>query len=344
MVLRRRGERTTRGIALVAVLALAAAGCSGSSGEGSDDGAGDEAASTTAAAEETTTTTEAPVARSAGCGLAPDVEQPAQERPGDVELTFESGGVERIYRLGIPEGYDPDVPAPLLLNLHGSGSNALQASVYGDVPRLAGERGMVTVTPQGVDGQWQLVAAGTDATFLAELVDDVSARYCIDELRLHMIGMSLGAWKAASTACAEGRWASIALVTVEVFPGACEPMPVVAFHGTADPVVPYGEGGEPGIEVGGRNGRLPGVHQNMANWAESGGCDPEPAVERIGDDVERWIYEGCDEGVGVELYTIEGGGHTWPGADIDIADASMTTDTIDATEIALDWFEAHPRR
>jgi polyhydroxybutyrate depolymerase len=41
----------------------------------------------------------------------------------------------------------------------------------------------------------------------------------------------------------------------------------------------------------------------------------------------------------VELYTIFGGDHTWPGADIAIG---PTTPTVDATRLALDFFEAHP--
>ena len=50
----------------------------------------------------------------------------------------------------------------------------------------------------------------------------------------------------------------MSLVTVEVFPGKCDPLPVIAFHGRADPVVPYGEGAE--VEVTGtRNAGLPGA-------------------------------------------------------------------------------------
>jgi len=132
-------------------------------------------------------------------------------------------------------------------------------------------------------------------------------------------------------------FASAALVTVEVHPDGCPPLPVVAFHGTADATVPYGEGS--GHEFpDSPNAALPGTHDNIARWAKGNGCDPEPAVERIGDDVERWTYRGCT--ADVVLYTIFGGGHTWPGARIRIG---PTPGTIDATEIAFDWFEAHPR-
>lgn len=204
---------------------------------------------------------------------------------------------------------------------------------------------MIVASPQADGPLWELTGTGADADFLAELVDDLERRYCIDRDRIHLVGMSLGAWKSAITACtAAGRYASVSLVTVEVFPGTCQPLPVIAFHGTADATVPYGEGADPGVEVQGPNAALPGARDNAAAWAESARCDPDPLIERIGDDVERWRYEGCEPGVGVELHTIEGGGHTWPGADIVLGDPALTTATIDATELTLDWFEAHPRR
>ena len=330
-----------RFLAAASAVALALAACSDDSG--SSDDAGDSADATT---------TEAPapeVAASEGCGLEPDVALMTDEVLGDATATFdatgvEGGGVERTYRIAVPADYDPDVPVPLVLNLHGSGSNALQATAYGDLARAGTDRGMIVVAPDAIDAQWELLPVGTDGQFLDALLADVASRYCIDEDRVHAVGMSLGAWRAAAQACAfPGRIASIALVTVEVPANECEPMPVVAFHGTADPVVAYGEGGgtvDPGDAV---NAGLPGTLENMDGWATFGGCDPEPTVTPIEDDVTHHVWDGCDEGVGVELYTIIGGGHTWPGSAIVIGDPSATTDTIDATELALDWFETHPR-
>lgn len=79
----------------------------------------------------------------------------------------------------------------------------------------------------------------------------------------------------------------------------------------------------------------------MPRWAANNGCSQEKDVVRIEPDVDRWIYRDCPPGSGVELYSIDGGGHTWPGS---AAKLSRSTQTIDATTIALDWFDAHPRR
>ncbi|MBX3285762.1 MAG: hypothetical protein KF703_10505 [Actinobacteria bacterium] len=324
------------GLVVVAMLGLGAVGCS------SSDSAAPPTTGGPTTARPTTSTT---IPHSGGCGTEPDVARLSDETPGDVAATFASGGVARAYRLSVPPSYDPDEPAPLIVNLHGSGSNALQASVYGDVPRAAAERGVIVVTPEAVDGRWELGGTGPDADFLVALLDDVEGRYCVDLDRVHLMGMSLGAWKAAATACSfPDRFASVALVTVEVFPGSCDPMPVIAFHGTADATVAYGEGGGTVDDADTVNAGLPGALANIAAWAESGGCDPEPIDTEVGDDVKLRRFEGCDDGIGVELYTIVGGGHTWPGSDIALGDPKLTTDTIDATQLSLDWFEAHPAR
>lgn len=329
-----------------ATLVLAGGGAACSSGGSAGRAAAPVSSTTTSSAAPTATTAAAVSARpSAGCGRRPDVARLSAGRPGDVEQTFTSGGLERLYRLAIPTSYDPDVAAPLVVNLHGSGSNALEASAYGDVPRAAATRGMITVAPQAIGGRWELGGSGSDDDFLMALVDSIEARYCIDQARVHLVGMSLGAWKAAVTACAHpGRFASISLVTVEVFPGTCEPMPVLAFHGTADPVVAYGAGGGTVDQGDTPNAGVPGSLGNIARWARNGGCAPRPVITEIGDDVVRRRFRRCDAGVGVEHYTVIGGGHTWPGSDIDITDPALTSHTIDATALTLDWFQAHPAR
>lgn len=336
--------RRTPLVSSLLLVACVLASCSGSSDPPASSGAtsGPATAPTTATTLDPTDPAAVPVDASAGCGRAPDLARiDPEQRPGDAEATFAAVGVERRYRLGIPPDYDPGQAAPLLVNLHGAGSDALQAGAYSDLPRRAAERGMLTVAPEALGGRWELAGEGVDGDLLVGLVDDLEDRYCIDRNRVHLVGMSLGAWKAAATACTfDGRFASLALVTVEVFPGDCDPISMVAFHGRADVTVPYGEGAtvDP---TGSPNEGVSGTLDNVAAWAANAACDPEPVVARIGDDIEHRRYEGCATGLGVELYTVDDGGHTWPGSDIEIG---PTTQTIDATERILDWVEAHPRR
>jgi len=333
----RRVQAVTVGTLLVVLIAAC------SSGGPARDTAGTATRRPTSATSPTGSTTvnsgkATRAAATRGCGVPADVATIGAEAPGDVASAITVDGVERTYRLGIPTAYDPDEAAPVVMNLHGSGSTALQASVYGGVTREADERGFISITPDAIDGKWQLGGSGADHDFLLALVDDVEARYCVDRDRVFLIGMSLGAWKAAATACAAAPvFAAIALVAVEVHPDDCPPIPTVAFHGTDDAVVPYGEGSGKTFPKS-PNAGLPGTHENLAAWARGNDCDPKPAVKRIGADVERWSYRNCT--ADLDAYTVFGAGHTWPGADIEIG---ATTQTIDATQIAFDWFAAHPR-
>lgn len=312
------------GAVVLGVLALVAASCSSGS---------------TRAADEPTTATSGAKSGSTGCGRRPPVTA-TRDAVGDVPLAFDSGGVGRTYRLGIPRDYDRNRPSPVVLDLHGATSSAAQMSVYSGLPAAGTKRGFIVVTPDALDGRWERSGAGADDVFLTALLDDVAAHYCVDLDRVHAAGISLGSWKTTITACTHpDRFASIALVAENVAPGGCA-IPVVAFHGTADHAVPYGEGGDPGVVVTGANAALPGVRGNMAAWARNNGCDPTPKIVRIEPDVDHWTFTGCDESRGAEFYSVIHGDHTWPGSAIE---RPGTTQTIDATAIALDWFRDHPR-
>ena len=156
----RRGALRALALAMAGVSLAACSGSSGSEGT----------RTTTRAGAPRSTTTSAPRRGSDGCGTAPDVARhDPSARPGDVARTFTSGGEDRVYRLAVPRSYEPDEATPLIVNLHGSGSNALQASAYSDLPRRAAERGMITVAPEAIGGKWELAGKGVDADFLAGL-------------------------------------------------------------------------------------------------------------------------------------------------------------------------------
>ncbi len=116
-------------------------------------------------------------------------------------------------------------------------------------------------------------------------------------------------------------------------------MPIVSFHGTDDKQVPF-EGGT------GSRLDLPvtATRDNMRGWAEHNGCNLTLQTQRIASDVVLEFYGGCAEGADVQLYVIEGGGHTWPGASRNVAMLGSTTQSISATEIAWRFFSEHPGR
>ena len=59
------------------------------------------------------------------------------------------------------------------------------------------------------------------------------------------------------------------------------------------------------------------------------------------EDVLQETWENCAEGAEVTLLSLEGGGHTWPGAPLSVGLGS-TSQHINATDVIWDFFVSHP--
>jgi len=60
-------------------------------------------------------------------------------------------------------------------------------------------------------------------------------------------------------------------------------------------------------------------------------------------DVTRRAYTNCADDAAVVLYTIQGGGHTWPGGTpLPKWFVGRTTRSIDATGLMWSFFSEHP--
>ena len=313
---------------LVTVLVLGTTACSGS---------GDATSTSTTTSVETTTTTTAPVQGSDGCGgSVPDVDDDRL-----VHSTIESSGGTREYMVYVPEGYDPDEPAPVAFVFHGALSNKEQQLVYSHYPPLADVDGALLVLPDslGEPTRWSPfgpafvgVEGVDDLAFFDDLFSAVESELCIDPERVLVTGMSSGGFMAAAVACTRSdRVAAAGPVTATVWAaaacGSAEPVAYAYFHGTDDAVVPFD---------GGPNSPGP-VETTSQDWADQNGCTGEPTDERLGDEVVHRSWSGCD--AATDLFIVEGGGHTWPGA-VAIGGYGHTTDDIDASEIIWDVFRS----
>jgi polyhydroxybutyrate depolymerase len=255
-------------------------------------------------------------------------------------------GADRTYVLYVPASYDGTRPVPVVLNFHGFGSNAEQQIAYGDFRPLADREGFLVVAPdgQGTPRHFNLLGAlpgeQDDVTFTRALIDHLEAAFCVDSRRVYATGMSNGGALTSVLACrASDRLAAFGSVAAVIFLGGCgRPAPIAAFAGTSDPVVPY-EGGT--IKCCGGSS-YPPTEETMAKWASHDGCDNAPADSRLSAMVRLRQFEGCQAGAEVRLYTIEGGGHTWPGTRVEVPLLGTTTKEIDASEVLWTFFAAHP--
>ena len=147
------------------------------------------------------------------------------------------------------------------------------------------------------------------------------------------------------------RIAAIGAVAGVEFLEPCDgaPVPVVAFHGTEDPILPYAGGGlnattdrRAELLRRGAPGRAPGAARAWTSrwrrWAAHNGCSPEPVDERVSPEVRRRTWPGCE--AATVLYIVDGGGHTWPGKPFPQFEASFgaTTTDIDATSLIFELF------
>ncbi len=241
-------------------------------------------------------------------------------KPG--ELAF--GGLTRHYLWFQPQG---DGPFPLVLALHGRyGDGAGQEKMTG-LSRVAEKEGFIVVFPDGYQRSWNdarqvgpAAEKGLDDTaFLVALADDFIAHHRADPRRVYAAGLSNGAMMSLTLACrAAARFAGVFAVAGQ-WPSreACqpaEPISVALVLGDHDPLVPYAGG-----EVAKDRGAVLSGEQTLALFAHLDGCAEGPERSALKDllndgtttTVER--FSGCSGGAEVRLYTVVGGGHTWPG-------------------------------
>lgn len=280
-------------------------------------------------------TSPAPPAASASCAGA-------RQQSGERAILV--GTVERTYLLHVPPTYDRTTKMPLVLNLHGFGSNASDQALYSRFSALADTEGFIVVTPNGTGTppRWNFVPVGSvdDVAFIDALLDDLAATLCIDETRIYAAGMSNGAAMTTFLACGlPDRIAVIAAVAATAGPRACPDsvaVPIISFRGTEDACVPY-DGGTSSCGL-----MLPvaAAEEAIRLWSEHNGCDVTPRVEQVSPNVRRTAYESCAGDAAAVLYTIEGGGHTWPGS-IFVPRLGPVTDEIDATALAWEFFQQY---
>lgn len=265
--------------------------------------------------------------------------------------TIVSAGERRSYLLYVPESYDPSKPTPLVITMHGFAqwpAHQMHITRWND---LADEYGFIAVYPAGTrfPMRWRIVGeAGSsldpmrDVTFISDLIDKLEADYNIDPSRIYANGLSNGGGMSFLLSCRmSDRIAAIGTVA-----GAfnlpwddCKPsrpVPTMVFHGTEDPIVPYGGGRYHDSDF-----FFPAIPDWVAMLAQRNGCDAQPGKLPPSGQVSGIRYTGC--AADVTFYTITGGGHTWPGGNpIPERIAGYTSQDIDATRTLWEFFQSHP--
>jgi len=254
-------------------------------------------------------------------GLAPNT------RAGDIDVDAGRGPVS----VHVPAGYDPEVPMPLVMLLHGYGGNGASQESYMQFTSQADARGFLYLHPDGtVDGSANRFWNATDACcdffgsgvddsgYLRSLIEAVRQVLNVDDRRIYLIGHSNGGFMSYRMACDHPDLitaiASLAGATWNN-PAACAPasgVHVLQMHGTSDNTVLFNGGNFGGA-------LYPGAIATVEQWANFSGCSLIPDnsappldldLHIVGNEttVSRYVTECSDDG-SAELWTINGGGH-----------------------------------
>jgi len=304
-----------------------------------------------------------PARPSAGCTLAQPV------APGKSSQLLAAGGDDGGYVREVPPSYTGRVPLPVVIDLHGYEEPAsLQVTLSG-LGAYGDTHDFITITPQvaGPVPMWQTGFDSKDVAFVGGLLHTIDATLCVDRNRIFVAGYSNGAFLTSALACVDAdQVAAVAPVAGIEVPAGCHPsrpVPVVAFHGTADPFVSFTGGlGPSSLKLAAPDGSGRTVGQGLskealkklrtgpsipavtAAWARRNGCAPKPSERSVATRVTLIAYS-CPHGDDVELYRVSGGGHAWPGSAVSQEIASVvgyTTMAVSADQIMWAFFAAHP--
>jgi polyhydroxybutyrate depolymerase len=308
---------------------------------------------------------------------APEVttldETPTELRDGWVRVD----GIIRTYVYYLPSSPSHDVQVPLVLAFHGAGGSGKTFADRTKLTAQAERDGFIAVFPGAAfyqngavnNRRWNDGRTPDDGIddvkFVRTLVSELSKQLAsgpglkIDPNRAFATGFSNGGIFSLRLACeAADLIAATAPVAASMpadFVSRCQParsMPMFMINSDEDLFVPFwggalmeGQGG--GIEYGG--GFVLSVFDTVAFWREVNDCsinsvdDMLPEIDPDDGTRVRRIHYPCLGSSEIMLYVVEGGGHTWPGSDLEPTNpyAGLTSQEINASEEIWQFFKAH---
>lgn len=286
--------------------------------------------------------------------------------PGVNKVEIKTAGGSRAINLYMPATAVLRKRPALIFDLHGSGGNGEEQAANSRLRAIADREGFVLAYPNGAVAlagspnrfAWNIpgvlllngapVPEGTpdDLSFIRDTIDQLVTAKCVDRRRVYSTGFSGGARMSSYLGCAlADRIAAIAPVAGlraglplrdnpnVPDPVSCQPsrpMPILSFHGKADPVNPYGPGGTPYWQYS--------VPSALDRWIALDHCATVPVQFAVSDKVTRFHYGKCRRNAEIILYLTDarlndGGGHVWP-----------RSHGVNASELIVAFFKQHRLR
>jgi polyhydroxybutyrate depolymerase len=273
---------------------------------------------------------------------------------GQSSQSLQSGGMTRTFHMYRPGGLTG--ATPLVVMLHGGYGDGAQAERAYNWDAEADTTHFMVAYPDGMDRAWN---AGSccgrpqrtgidDVAFLTSMVASIEQQTPIDANRVYVTGMSNGAMMALRLGCQTDLFAAIAPVAGTLLTDCAQAQStsVLQIHGTADDRVPYDGGPGKAISaLGTPNVNGPSAPSVNTTWRAIDACGA-PDSTTAGDVTTQTA--SCPGGRTVELITVAGAGHQWPGGQPSpvaerLGNLPPPSTALNATDTIWQFFAAHAR-
>jgi polyhydroxybutyrate depolymerase len=271
---------------------------------------------------------------------------PAKVPVGQSTQRLTIGKTQRSFRVYRPAHLAS--PAPVVVMLHGGFGSARQAETSYGWDKQADSGHFLVIYPDGLDRAWNTEGGGCcgqpytqhidDVGFISAAVKRVEGQLPVDARRIYATGISNGGIMDYTLACQSSIFAAIGPDSATELAPCPSPtrLSVIHIHGTADTRIPYD--GSPGHGAADIDG--PPIPDINAAWRATDGC-AAPVITTSG--VVTTSLAKCPKKRAVELITIAGAGHQWPGAKQRTLLAGDPPSTaLNATQTIWAFFAAHP--
>lgn len=239
-------------------------------------------------------------------------------RPTNGLITVGLGS--RQYQLYVPPGLT-SASVPLLISLHGAGSNGTEDALSTDWDSFAAANGFVVAYPDAGfpdepsvpylgGGAWDpYTQSSTDEGFILSVVSSVEGTYCIDPTHVYLDGWSNGAVMSQRMACAAADVFAAADSYAGGDPTVWQQTGASAGPYTGAPCMPS----RPipvSLIVGQEDFTYAGLSENSALWERVDGCSSPPVTET--DQYGSSETYGCADGSQLYTRVVNDTSHNWP--------------------------------
>ncbi len=254
------------------------------------------------------------------------------------------GNVQRRFTVHLPTSFNRSKPTPVVLVFSGLGMSGDSMIAVTGLSGIANRNDFIVVYGESYNGEWEdgmKNRRADDVGYVNAVLAKLSQTASLDTHRVYAVGLSNGGYFAQLLACAmPDKIAAVAVVASTGMEAALKrsaterPIPIVFFIGTEDPLINWGDGKaknlgkyaskvgfsqiDPGLMALVQLGGWYSVPDVIGFWTAHNRCQGNAQTTYMPDldprdgmrvKRETWGSRGSD----VVLYTIEGGGHTWPG-------------------------------